>query len=852
MQVMLRRAWVPWLLLALPLLAIGAWLATLGAGYGAALLLEGWVAALGFTGLLVSFARWRVLGPVSWLLAWVVYLAAFAIALAEAMAWYFQGSGFSIRFFANLRLGNLQAGLQAFPALATSVAGILLVVLLGSAWLLLRLARRSEHRPGHAGRKAALLLALGAVTVIAPSAWQRLGAFVIHYRQNSALASAALAGSQTLLADPNPVPRSAVRARPGKNLVIIYMESLERIYTDNKIFPGLTPNLNQWRARGLDYAGYLTYPGADYTIAGLFASQCGVPYLPSPIKALDGSGNNTNVTGFQPNLACLGDVLHAAGYDQAFMNGVDLSFAGDGTFFRLHGFNQVLGLKQLDDLNGKPLPHPGWGLYDSDLFRLAAKKYAQLAAADKPFNLDVLTIDNHPPHGRPSPGCPKYAANDNDVLQAVHCTDYLVGKFLDTISKSPAFKNTVVVVMSDHQSMRSDAYPLYPKWYKRRPLLFILNAGQGRRAMRFYHMDIAPTVLHLMGVKTNATFLAGADRSAANAPNSPLENTPVDVAILRRALWARAQPLTLCKRGVLVGAADAGVRIGGYPIPMVWHGRPVNGLWSDRAWLVQIGSNSVHGMVLNTKDGTPMALPKLVTLAHEYMGEGSALLVRPLLGAGVLRRFSIDWVGSHGGLTHLADVPRLRDLEIASPDCASLLTQMNALPTGETLDLSKRFKATTAPLYPKLPKFVSFTKPDVLPYLREVGWSSTSPWGDFASGAYATMGFTLPRKFCHAREFKFTVHPYLPASRPNLGVKVYANGALLTTWSFGPQDTKPTWHDVSVLVRTPDPECRVDLKFVFSRPGAAPPPYPKGEDRRPLQLAFLSVQHMPPVDAAHK
>lgn len=213
--------------------------------------------------------------------------------------------------------------------------------------------------------------------------------------------------------NPGVLPRKAVRAAPGKNLVIIYMESLERIYTDGKIFPGLTPNLNRYRAKGLDFAGYLTFRGADYTMAALFSSQCGAPYYASPNPAFLLAGNNANTTTFQPTLACLGDVLHAAGYEQAFMNGVSLSFADQGAFFRIHGFNQVLGLHQLEQLNGGKLPAPGWGFYDSDLFRLGVKKFDQLAASGKPFNLDMLTIDNHPPHGRPSPGCPKYAANDN-------------------------------------------------------------------------------------------------------------------------------------------------------------------------------------------------------------------------------------------------------------------------------------------------------------------------------------------------------------------------------------------------------------------------------------------------------
>lgn len=849
-----------WLVLAVPLIALGLWAQRAGLGFPRAW--ANWEVVTGFvvSALVALIARRRTFGRLSWPLAWLLYLIALVVTMTEAISFYFQATTFNTRFFANLRLANLGAGLHAFPWLMAGSFAALVVVLALAAWWLRALSRHPATRPpAWRGYRAATLFALLVAAASLPSPWQRMGEFFVQYQEAGALASSTREGQGNGLVNPDPVPSDQVRAVAGRNLVIIYMESLERIYTDNRIFPGLTPNLDRWRAQGLDYSGYLTFTGADYTIAGLFASQCGAPYLPSPVRALDLGGNDANASSFQPTLTCLGDVLHAAGYRQVFMNGVDLSFADDGTFFRMHGFDQVLGLQQLEEANGDGLPQPGWGLYDSDLLRLAARKFSELGKSGRPFNLDVLTIDNHPPAGRPSPGCPKYSPNGNDTLQSVHCTDYLVGKFLDTISKNPAWKNTIVVVMSDHQSLRNDAWPLYPPAYKRRPLLFILNAGQGLRSMRFYHMDIAPTVLHLMGVRTNATFLAGADRSEANAAGSPLVNDAADIATLRHALWARAQPLALCKDGVLVGAADNGARIGGYAVPWSWRGRREIGLNSGNAWLAWIGSHSVHGVVLDEGADLDKVLAGGVSgedalLAHpaehgfrssmmlKRAPSESALVVTPLAGTDPLRQFSVDWIGKSGGRTHLADVPRLRDLEIASPDCASLLARMESLPAGRSLDLHEKFQASTAPLYPELPKEVRFDSEKVLPFTREFGWVKPETWGAFTIGNDATMGFRLPKDHCHAMQFAFKVHPFIAASRPVLDVQVFANGARMATWRFDKSDTAATWHHVTAPVRTPDLQCRVDLRFVFSRPGASPPPYPTGEDPRPLQLLFLSMQ----------
>lgn len=67
---------------------------------------------------------------------------------------------------------------------------------------------------------------------------------------------------------------------PKLNLVYIYGESLERTYFDNEAFPDLTPELGALKNEGLDFSHTQQLPGTDYTIAGMVASQCGIPLLP--------------------------------------------------------------------------------------------------------------------------------------------------------------------------------------------------------------------------------------------------------------------------------------------------------------------------------------------------------------------------------------------------------------------------------------------------------------------------------------------------------------------------------------------------------------------------------------------
>lgn len=169
--------------------------------------------------------------------------------------------------------------------------------------------------------------------------------------------------------------------------------------------------------------------------------------------------------------------------------------------------------------------------------------------------------------------------------------------------------------------------------------------------MRFYHMDIAPTVLHLMDVTTNATFMAGADRSEPNAPGSPLVNNPTDVAVLRHAVWSRSRPMVLCKDGILVGGSDQGLAVGGHDVPLLENGRPRVGLASDQALGVLVGTRNLTTM-FTSADG-------IVEKIDHWRHGGQALLVQPLSGIDPMHQFEVSWIGRGGAMARLAEVPRL-------------------------------------------------------------------------------------------------------------------------------------------------------------------------------------------------
>jgi phosphoglycerol transferase MdoB-like AlkP superfamily enzyme len=678
--------------LAMPFVAVSVWLGITVAGFGTAAVMQGALSGLALTVAVMliggALGRWGAVPAAA------LYVGGVLLCAADAVSWVIQGSSFNDRFFAHVNVGNVPVTVEAYPW--ASLGTVLALVAVFA--LALRMLRGSVGQV--AGRKAwlpALLLVVLAVTVDA--APHRLYGYFAHAEQTENLARSAYGKRIRAMLDEEPSRPGQVAARPGRNLVFVYLESVERTYTDARRFPGLTPNIDRLRRQGLDFSGFATFPGVTYTIAGLFSSQCGAPFL---INSLFGddfgklgfvpNNDNTTAGSFHPELACLGDVLHAAGYDQTFLSGVALSFANKDDFFRLHGFNRALGKPQIEARHDGKLVSEGWGLHDSDLFDETLDQYRRGQASGKPFSVMMSTVDTHPPRGYLLPGCDPYVAIRNDMLDAVHCSDQLLGRFIDKLSREPGWKDTLVVVMSDHVSMRNVASALYPPDDQRQPLLFVLNAGQGDRPVRMYHMDIAPTVLALLGVHSNVRFMAGADRSGPGATDAALPADDVAQAVLRDALWKGREPPALCEGGALVEWNDEGnhLDVGGWKLPLMLGGFPITKIPPARTMLVFVDRHSAQLQILSKGAQLPW-----IQRAH---GRGASVFeATPFIDDDGKEALALDWLAPGGGWASLGKVDRVQDIRLRSPQCERRLRTLAQADPGVRQDFSGAFGTAAIP-----------------------------------------------------------------------------------------------------------------------------------------------------------
>jgi phosphoglycerol transferase len=337
----------------------------------------------------------------------------------------------------------------------------------------------------------------------------------------------------------------ALRERAPRNLIMIYMESLELGYADPSAFGrNLIEPLTQ--LKGAHFPAYEQAPGTGWTIAALVATQCGVPL--ERVSIFDVNTQGQMMDSFLSKATCLPDLLAQRGYRNVFLGGAASSFAGKDKFLQQHHYHEIYGKDEWLRQGASEQAMNGWGLYDADLFREAKSKLRELAASKQRFNLSLLTVDTHEPGGMLSAQCAQQGFQQR-FDGVVSCAAAEVADFVRFAEQNGYLEDTNIVIVGDHLSRKN---PLSPQ-LEQMPQRTIFNTFLSRQSAapnraQLLHFDMLPTVLEFIGYEVPGGRLglgySGFNRHRVQPPPQRLEEMGRE--LLNRspeylALWGEAE-----------------------------------------------------------------------------------------------------------------------------------------------------------------------------------------------------------------------------------------------------------------------------------------------------------------------
>ncbi|EXU75523.1 phosphatidylglycerol--membrane-oligosaccharide glycerophosphotransferase [Erwinia mallotivora] len=435
----------------------------------------------------VTIYSWKAGRNRLWFSAILLFLGTYILLNASMLASdYFTGEGINdaVIYTITSSLNGAGVGKYIFPAIGLIAGMSLLFGLL--SWIL-RLRKRHDY-----SRIYSLLAVMLAIASIKTTP---------AYQQVASLIKSQVGKGHSDFYSHYKVPAKQIGGNK-LNLVYIYAESLERTYFDENAFPGLAPELSKIKNSSLDFSNTAQLPGTEYTIAGMVASQCGIPLF----APFDGNASSSLST-FYPQNICLGDILKSSGYQNYFYQGASLNFAGKDLFLSSHGFEpaHLYGFNELKNVVKDQNYRNDWGWYDDTLLDVVFDKYLELSRLNQPFSLFALTVDTHHPDGFISRSCQRqtwqYDGKPNKSLAAVACSQQHIARLIERIRATPYFKNTLIVVSSDHLAMNNTAWK-YLNQHDRHDLFFMVRGDDSSSKVipvKRSTLDNGATVLDALG-----------------------------------------------------------------------------------------------------------------------------------------------------------------------------------------------------------------------------------------------------------------------------------------------------------------------------------------------------------------
>ncbi|MET3939713.1 lipoteichoic acid synthase [Paenibacillus sp. PvP094] len=306
----------------------------------------------------------------------------------------------------------------------------------------------------------------------------------------------------------------------GKNVIMIQEESLQNFVINLKVNgEEITPNLNKLIQNSIYFSNVFNQTANGRT------SDAELLALASMYPISEGAVS----TKYQNNhFSTLPKILAQYGYSSFSAHPSVPNYWNRQNMHKSYGFEKsdFVDDYQVDDV-------VGWGLSDLSFFRQTSNKLDNL---DEPFFSFLITLSNHTPYNTVPDEYKDIDLSEveNEVLRnylySAHYADIALGEFIEILKNRDLYDNTMLVIYGDHDSgipqtvinelnLVEDNKTFL---LNQIPLIFHIPDSIENGVIDNYagEIDIAPTVLHLMGIDPENSFFMGRSIFSKNSNDS--------------------------------------------------------------------------------------------------------------------------------------------------------------------------------------------------------------------------------------------------------------------------------------------------------------------------------------------
>jgi phosphoglycerol transferase MdoB-like AlkP superfamily enzyme len=282
--------------------------------------------------------------------------------------------------------------------------------------------------------------------------------------------------------------KSHFKQENPKNLVIFLQESLgAQFVAATGGEEGITPNLNRLATEGILFKD--AYSNGTRSIRGIAGSVAGNFSVPG--KGILKRNKS------QKDFFNIAKLLKPYGYYTQFIYGGESRFDNMKSWFLGNGFDKIIDEEKFEnpDFVGT------WGVCDDEVVQRANEEFKKLHAEGKRFATVIFSTSNHSPFDFPD-GKIKLidGVEKKSVKNAIKYADFAIGKFIDLAKKESYYKDTVFVIVADH-NVRVYGKDMIPVNMFHIPAIIL---GEGITPLVYEKIatqpDILATALDLLGL----------------------------------------------------------------------------------------------------------------------------------------------------------------------------------------------------------------------------------------------------------------------------------------------------------------------------------------------------------------